>query len=226
MPLLKQRNPHRPPAGGRQPRRAGRGWAALRSAFLAARCAITPTSLSHLLDRRGATVPGWVACSRGRASGARRNRTGAAAEHPRSAPEGDVGGGPGAADLHRRSRGHGDRLRARRGRDAAADDPRPVEGPARRVRGRASSGSRHRAARRHLLRRARPAQRGDGARRVGPPIRTRSRSRCAPARRSSPRRACSTRPARARPTRRRAAEEVVDEFKDFIDHVNPEDFAS
>ena len=55
---------------------------------------------------------------------------------------------------------------------------------------------------------------------------TPSPSPCACRRRCSPPRSCSTRSARSRRrSPRREAEEILDEFRDFIEHVNPDDFA-
>ena len=107
-----------------------------------------------------------------------------------------------------------------RGRDPSADDPRPAEGPARRAR---------RAARADRGHRARATAPSSPRSTCGPATaRTRcpagrptpSPSRCGSARRSSPTRTSSTRPAtrpRTRGAEARGAEEVVEQFREFID---------
>ena len=128
------------------------------------------------------------------------------------------------ADLHRLARGHRDRLRAAGPGDAAADDARPVQDRARRPVGQARPGRDHRAARRHLLRRDRARPRRREVADLVPALR-RDRARGA--------------------LRRRipifADEDVLDEagvlfeadeeeqeveqFREFLDEVTPEDFA-
>ena len=137
---------------------------------------------------------------------------------------------PRAADLHRRARGHGHRLRPRGGHHAPADDPRPDEGPARRP-GRerrvASSSPTCGTAPSSPRSSCTPATASTGCPAARP---TPSPWPPAPARRSTPTRRCSTRPAtRAEEDDEddgEPAEEVVEQFKEFIDTVNPEDFAS
>ena len=63
-----------------------------------------------------------------------------------------------------------------------------------------------------------------GALGLGPALGRRRPRRARRAPRCSPRRACSTRPA-GRPGED-VPEEVVEQFQEFIDQVNPEDFAS
>ena len=123
------------------------------------------------------------------------------------------------ADLDRRRRGHRDRLRPA-GRGAApAADPRPA---ARRPRRRSAD----------ELTEVRITELRDGvfyaaarlrrrASRSAPVPRTRSRWPCAPARRSSAPRRCSTRPASSIPDEQ---EDEVEKFREFLDQISPEDF--
>ena len=129
------------------------------------------------------------------------------------------------ADLHRAARGDRDRLRAPGHRDAPADDPRPLQDRARRPRGQGRPGRHHRAPRRHLLRRDR-----DRPRRRAP---TGSR------RRPSDAIALAVRYGEPVPIfadedvleeagvlfEQDEDEEQIEQFREFLDQVRPEDFA-
>ena len=138
-----------------------------------------------------------------------RERRGARASDPHAGghPARDGRAAAGAPHLHRNARSPGHRPVDAEHRDPAPHDPRPHEEPARRGGrpGRAHHG--HRAARRHVLRRDRAQRPGRGAHGVEPARPTPSPWPSASARRSSPRRTCSTRPdgssspTRSRPSR-------------------------
>ena len=112
----------------------------------------------------------------------------------------EVAGGPLPAHLDRGRGGHRDRVRPAGRRPAAAADPRPDEGRARRHRQRAGRGPDHRGQGRRLLR---DPGLQPPAPRSAPARPTRSPSPCAPAPASSSPTRCSTRPASPYPPSRR-----------------------